>query len=47
MLGRHVKGTVNVTFADGLAVSIQTNRTWRSVQDNNCRRYQLSTDIGP
>jgi prepilin-type N-terminal cleavage/methylation domain-containing protein/prepilin-type processing-associated H-X9-DG protein len=47
MLGRHAKGTANITYADGHAISQNTDRTWRSVQDNNWRRYQITTDLTP
>jgi prepilin-type N-terminal cleavage/methylation domain-containing protein/prepilin-type processing-associated H-X9-DG protein len=47
MLGRHLKGTANIVYADGHAASSNTNRTWRSIQDNNWRRYQVITDIVP
>jgi prepilin-type N-terminal cleavage/methylation domain-containing protein/prepilin-type processing-associated H-X9-DG protein len=45
MLGRHTKGTANITFADGHAQSTATNQTWRTEQDNNWRRYQIITDL--
>jgi prepilin-type N-terminal cleavage/methylation domain-containing protein/prepilin-type processing-associated H-X9-DG protein len=45
MLGRHPKGTANITYADGHASASNTNRTWRSEQDNNWRRYQITTDL--
>jgi prepilin-type N-terminal cleavage/methylation domain-containing protein/prepilin-type processing-associated H-X9-DG protein len=45
MLGRHSKGTANITFADGHAHGMNTNQTWRTEQDNNWRRYQIVTDI--
>ena len=45
MLGRHRKGTANITYADGHAKSSNTNRTWRTQQDNNWRRYQITSDI--
>jgi len=45
MLGRHPKGTANITYADGHAGASNTNRTWRSEQDNNWRRYQSTTDL--
>jgi len=45
MLGRHPKGTANITYADGHASSSLTNRTWRTEQDNNWRRYQITSDI--
>ncbi len=45
MLGRHNKGTANITFADGHAQSTKTNLTWISVQENNWRRYQDTSDI--
>ena len=40
MLGRHHKGTANIAFADGHAQGTITNRTWRTEQENNWRRYQ-------
>jgi len=45
MLGRHRKGTANITFADGHARGTITNQTWRTEQDNNWRRYQIISDI--
>ena len=45
MLGRHPKGTANITYADGHASGSVTNRTWRTEQDNNWRRYQITTDL--
>jgi prepilin-type N-terminal cleavage/methylation domain-containing protein/prepilin-type processing-associated H-X9-DG protein len=45
MLGRHHKGTANITYADGHARSTITNLTWRTEQDNNWRRYQITSDI--
>ncbi len=45
MLGRHPKGTANITYADGHASGSLTNRTWRTEQDNNWRRYQLTADL--
>jgi len=45
MLGRHPKGTANITYADGHASGSLTNRTWRTEQDNNWRRYQITGDI--
>jgi prepilin-type processing-associated H-X9-DG protein len=47
MLGRHAKSTANIVFADGHALSVSTNKTWRSVQDNNWRRYQITDDLAP
>jgi prepilin-type N-terminal cleavage/methylation domain-containing protein/prepilin-type processing-associated H-X9-DG protein len=41
MLGRHPKGAANVVFGDCHAQSIGTNLTWRSIDDNNWRRYQV------
>ena len=41
MLGRHTKGTANIVFGDCHAQSVNTNRTWRSIDDNNWRRYQV------
>lgn len=45
MLGRHNKGTANITYADGHAQSTKTNVTWISLQENNWRRYQDTSDI--
>jgi prepilin-type N-terminal cleavage/methylation domain-containing protein/prepilin-type processing-associated H-X9-DG protein len=45
MLGRHPKGFANITYADGHAQGSNTNSTWRTTQDNNWRRYQITTDI--
>ena len=45
MLGRHLKGTANITYADGHARSTITNLTWRTEQDNNWRRYSITSDI--
>jgi prepilin-type processing-associated H-X9-DG protein len=45
MLGRHHKGTANITYADGHARGTITNQTWRTEQDNNWRRYQSTSDI--
>ncbi len=42
MLGRHKKGAANITYADGHAKSANTNSTWRSVTDNDWRRYELN-----
>ena len=42
MLGRHTKGTANIVFGDCHAQSLNTNRTWRSLDDNNWRRYQAA-----
>jgi prepilin-type N-terminal cleavage/methylation domain-containing protein/prepilin-type processing-associated H-X9-DG protein len=39
MLGRHTKGTANIVFGDCHAQSVNTNRTWRSIDDNNWRRH--------
>jgi prepilin-type N-terminal cleavage/methylation domain-containing protein/prepilin-type processing-associated H-X9-DG protein len=47
MLGRHPKGTANIVYADGHVLSGSTNRTWRSMLDNNWRRYQVTTDLVP
>jgi prepilin-type N-terminal cleavage/methylation domain-containing protein/prepilin-type processing-associated H-X9-DG protein len=47
MLGRHAKGSANITYADGHAQSASTNKTWRSSQDNNWRRYQDTIDLVP
>jgi prepilin-type N-terminal cleavage/methylation domain-containing protein/prepilin-type processing-associated H-X9-DG protein len=43
MLPRHAKETANITFADGHANSVKTALTWRSIEDNNWRRYQITT----
>ncbi len=45
MLGRHNKGTANITYADGHAQSTKTNLTWVSLQENYWRRYQDISDI--
>jgi prepilin-type N-terminal cleavage/methylation domain-containing protein/prepilin-type processing-associated H-X9-DG protein len=45
MLGRHRKGTANITYADGHAHGSATNQTWRTEQDNNWRRFQITSDI--
>jgi prepilin-type N-terminal cleavage/methylation domain-containing protein/prepilin-type processing-associated H-X9-DG protein len=45
MLGRHSKGTANITYADGHARGAVTNQTWRTEQENNWRRYQITSDI--
>lgn len=45
MLGRHHKGIANLTYSDGHAFGSITNKTWRTEQDNNWRRYQITTDI--
>jgi prepilin-type N-terminal cleavage/methylation domain-containing protein/prepilin-type processing-associated H-X9-DG protein len=45
MLGRHHKGTANITYADGHAQSTITNQTWRTEQDNRWRRYSITSDI--
>jgi prepilin-type N-terminal cleavage/methylation domain-containing protein/prepilin-type processing-associated H-X9-DG protein len=42
MLGRHTKGTANILFGDCHAQSVNTNRTWRSIDENNWRRYQVT-----
>jgi len=42
MLGRHPKGTANIVFGDCHAQSVNTNRTWRSIDDNNWRRSQVT-----
>jgi prepilin-type N-terminal cleavage/methylation domain-containing protein/prepilin-type processing-associated H-X9-DG protein len=47
MLGRHNKGTANIVYADGHVTNSNTNRTWRSIEDNNWRRYQILSDIAP
>jgi prepilin-type processing-associated H-X9-DG protein len=38
-------GTANITYADGHARSTITNLAWRTEQDNNWRRYQITSDI--
>ncbi len=45
MMGRHPKGIANITYADGHAKGSNTNSTWHTMQDNNWRRYQITTDI--
>jgi prepilin-type processing-associated H-X9-DG protein len=45
MLGRHPKGYANITYADGHAASCNTNQTWRTPEDNQWRRYQITTDF--
>jgi prepilin-type N-terminal cleavage/methylation domain-containing protein/prepilin-type processing-associated H-X9-DG protein len=45
MLGRHRKGYANITYADGHAKGANTNQTWRSLQDNDWRRYQDTSDL--
>jgi prepilin-type N-terminal cleavage/methylation domain-containing protein/prepilin-type processing-associated H-X9-DG protein len=42
MLGRHAGSTANILYADCHAQSKKTNQTWRSLEDNNWRRYQSS-----
>jgi type II secretory pathway pseudopilin PulG len=42
MLGRHTKGTANIIFGDCHAQSLNTNRTWSSIEVNNWRRYQVA-----
>jgi prepilin-type N-terminal cleavage/methylation domain-containing protein/prepilin-type processing-associated H-X9-DG protein len=42
MLGRHAKGTANIVFGDCHAQSLGTNRTWRTIEDNNWRRHQVT-----
>ena len=44
LLGRH-GGRANLTFADGHAEGQQTNKTWRTLSDNDWRRYQVVDDI--
>jgi len=44
MLGRH-GGSANITCADGHAERGKTNRTWRSHQDNDWRRFQFTDDL--
>ncbi len=38
MLGRHPGQLANITYADGHAEAVKTNRTWRSYTDNDWRR---------
>jgi prepilin-type N-terminal cleavage/methylation domain-containing protein/prepilin-type processing-associated H-X9-DG protein len=45
MLGRHPKGTANIIFGDCHAQTANTNSTWRTEQNNNWRRYQITGDI--
>ena len=45
MLGRHPKGYANITYADGHAASCNTNQTWHTPEDNQWRRYQITTDL--
>jgi prepilin-type processing-associated H-X9-DG protein len=45
MLGRHRKGYANITYADGHGQGMNTNKTWRSYQDNDWRQYQDTTDL--
>ncbi|MDB6066862.1 MAG: hypothetical protein JWR26_3070 [Pedosphaera sp.] len=45
MLGRHRNGLANITYADGHAQAANTNQTWRSLQNNDWRRYQDTSDI--
>ena len=47
MLPRHAKGTANIVYADGHVRSTSPDRTWRSLQDNDWRRYQVTTDVAP
>ncbi len=42
MLGRHPNGSANVVFGDCHAQNVRTNQTWRSLEDNNWRRYQVT-----
>jgi len=42
MVGRHRNGTANITYGDGHARGANTNRTWRSFEDNDWRRHQLA-----
>jgi len=44
LLGRHA-GLANITYADGHAEQSRTNKTWRSLQDNDWRRYQITEDL--
>jgi len=44
LLGRH-GGRANITYADGHAENQQPNKTWRSAQDNDWRRYQITDDL--
>ena len=43
MLGRHPNGAANIVYGDCHAQSTPTNRTWRSLEDNNWRRDQITT----
>jgi prepilin-type N-terminal cleavage/methylation domain-containing protein/prepilin-type processing-associated H-X9-DG protein len=45
MLGRHSKGTANITYADGHAQSAGTNTTWRTHKDNDWRRNQIPDQL--
>ena len=45
MLGRHRKNIANITYADGHAKGSPVEKTWRTTQDNDWRRYQITTDI--
>ena len=45
MLGRHRKGLANITYADGHSRGAVTTKTWRSEQDTDWRRFQITTDI--
>jgi prepilin-type N-terminal cleavage/methylation domain-containing protein/prepilin-type processing-associated H-X9-DG protein len=44
LLGRH-DGNANLTYADGHAENQRTNQTWRSYQDNDWRRYQITSGV--
>jgi prepilin-type N-terminal cleavage/methylation domain-containing protein/prepilin-type processing-associated H-X9-DG protein len=44
LLGRHT-GIANITYADGHAEQTQTNRTWRSYQDNDWRRGESTGSL--
>jgi prepilin-type N-terminal cleavage/methylation domain-containing protein/prepilin-type processing-associated H-X9-DG protein len=46
MLGRHVNGTANIVFGDCHVESLNTNQTWRSLEDNYWRRYQTIDAAG-
>jgi prepilin-type N-terminal cleavage/methylation domain-containing protein/prepilin-type processing-associated H-X9-DG protein len=41
LLGRHPGDLANITYADGHAEQTKTNRTWRSLSDNDWRRGQF------
>lgn len=44
LLGRHT-GIANITYADGHAEQTQTDRTWRSYQDNDWRRGESTGSL--